>query len=265
MLVHDGCSKDRCDSHLMISSLQIIRCSTDTNSNIRRHLANIHGKAQLRCKSFRSSRITSVAPAKKKLLDEAATRCIIVDARGFGDFRRAGMQSFLKVAVPGYYGPSSRTVQRNLSRLYQKKRAELKKTLASLPFISITADLWRSARNRSFLCMTTHFMLDETFILHSKVLSFRHFHGRHLSCRIRAHMHRVLQQFDLAGKVATTTTDNGADMKKATELLSVFGVRSHCMAHALNLTVQKGLCLWPKKKTPTTQPSATTVQTGADR
>jgi hypothetical protein len=114
--------------------------------------------------------------------------------------------------------------------------------------VSITADLWRRGRNRSFLCMTAHYIPGEAFNLHSKVLSFRHFHGRHFGCRIRAHMHRVLQQFNLVGKVITTTTDNGADMKKATDLLRLFGVRFHCMAHALNLTVQKGLSLWPKKK-----------------
>ena len=202
----------------------------------------------MRCKSFRTARITGVAAEKKKLLDEAAIQCIIVDARGFGDFRRTGMQSFLRVAVPGYYGPSSRTVQRNLARLYEKKRTDLKNELVNLSYVSITADLWRSARNRSFLCITAHYISCETFQLHSKVLSFRHFHGRHLSCRIRAHMHRVLKQFDLVGKVITTTTDNGADMKKATELLRLFGVRFHCMAHALNLTEQKALCLWPKKK-----------------
>lgn len=241
-------SEDAHDINRTILFLQIIRCSTDTNSNIRRHLANVHGKTQLHCNSFRSARLTGVAPERKRSLDEAAIRCVVVDARGFGDFRRSGMQSFLRVAVPGYYGPSSRTVQRHLARFYKKKRIELKEQLASVPSVSLTADLWSSARNQSFLCITAHFIVGEHFDLQSKVLSFRQFRGRHFNARIRAHMHRVLEQFSLVGKVMTTTTDNGSDMRAAASTERLFGVRLHCMAHALNLTVQRGLCLWPKQK-----------------
>ena len=63
---------------------------------------------------------------KKRKLDEAAINCIIIDGRPWGDFRRDGMSQFLKVAVPGYTGPCSRTVQRNLFQLYNKKKKTLK-------------------------------------------------------------------------------------------------------------------------------------------
>ena len=228
--------------------LKTIRCGLQTNSNIRRHLANIHGKTQLISKSQRSSTTIPVATKKKKQLDEAGIRSIIMDARAFGDYRRPGMQAFLKVAVPGNYGPSSRTVQRNLSKLYVQKQHELKSELANVPSISITADLWRSTRNRCFLCITAYYVSSTTYDSCGKVLSFRHFRGRHFGCRIRSHMLRVLKQFDLVGKITATTTDNGSDMKKATTLLRVFGVRFHCIAHALNLIVHKALNLWSKKK-----------------
>jgi hypothetical protein len=225
-----------------------IRCGLQTNSNIRRHLANVHGKTVLRSKSHWLSSGIRVAPNKKKQLDEVAVRSIIMDARPFGDYRRPGMQSFLKIAVPGYYGPSTRTVTRNLAKLYVKKQQELKAELAEVPNISITADLWRSARNRCFLCITSHHMLPNTYESCGRILSFRHFHGRHFGSRIRSHMLRVLQQFDLVGKVTATTTDNGSDIKQATRLSRVFGVRYHCIAHGLNLIVHKALGLWPKKK-----------------
>ena len=81
--------------------LKTIRCGLHTNSNIRRHLANVHGKKELISKSHRSSSVPNIAPKKRRQLDEAAIRSIIMDARPFGDYRRAGMQSFLQVAVPG--------------------------------------------------------------------------------------------------------------------------------------------------------------------
>jgi hypothetical protein len=192
--------------------------------------------------------VPSVAPKKKRQLDEAAIRSIIMDARPFGDYRRAGMQSFLQVAVPGYYGPSSRTVKRNLARLYVKKRQVVKDEISNINSVSITTDLWKSARNRCFLCVTVHFISASTFESCGKILSFRHFRGRHFGCRIRSHLIRVLKQFDLVGKVVSTTTDKGSDVKSATSLTRVFGVRFHCIAHALNLVVHKSLHLWPKKQ-----------------
>jgi hypothetical protein len=80
-----------------------------------------HGKTELGYASH-TSRRSSIPPEKKRMLDEAAIRCIVMDGRCWGDFRRAGMSKFLSVAIPGYYGPCGRTVQRNLSKLYLEKK-----------------------------------------------------------------------------------------------------------------------------------------------
>jgi hypothetical protein len=83
-----------------------------------------------------------------------------------------------------------------------------------------------------------------------KVLSFRKFHGRYHAHRIRAHLKRIIVQYDLMDKItATTATDNGSNIKAATGLSSLFGIRYHCLAHGLNLTIHKGLHLWPTKQT----------------
>jgi hypothetical protein len=55
-------------------------------------------------------------------------------------------------------------------------------------------------------------------------------------------------RFELKSKIVATVTDNGADMRPATQHSEVFGVRLYSMAHGLNLAVQKGLQLWKKKE-----------------
>jgi hypothetical protein len=201
---------------------------------------------QLACKSHLLPRIR-ISTEKKRLFDEAAINCIISDARYWGDFKRPGMIKFLSVAVPGYTGPSSRTVQRKLSKLYFEKHHEFKNELAEVPNLSITVDLWRSTRCHHYFCMTIHW-LDSNFKLKAKVLSFRKFKGRHLSHRIRRHMKRILTSYNLMNKVIASTTDNGSNVKAAASQIRLFGVRFHCLAHALNLTIHKGLRLWPKKE-----------------
>ncbi|CAF1462295.1 unnamed protein product [Adineta ricciae] len=252
--VHEYAEKFSPNEYQCKICAKIIRCTVDTNSNIRRHLALNHGKVQLACKSHRSSRMT-ISLEKRKRFDEAALNCIITDTRCWNDFKRPGMASFLSIVVPGYIGPSSRTVQRRLAKLYLQKQHDFKNELNEVENVSITTDLWQSARSHHYLCITVHW-LNSKYQTNAKVLNFRKFKGRHLSIRIRRHIKRVLDDFNLINKIVATTTDNGSNVKAATSQVRLFGIRLHCMAHALNLTIHKGLHLWAKKNSTLQQNSS---------
>jgi hAT family C-terminal dimerisation region len=201
---------------------------------------------------------------QEKKLDDAAIRAIIMDSRSFGDFRRAGMQSFLKIATPGYKGPAARTVQRNLKNLYDEKKKALKEQLKKIQYVSITADTWRSGRKRHYLCVTAYFV-SSSYEQHGTILSFRQFYGRSFAKRLRRHIRTVLGMYGLEhGKVYVTTTDNGSDMRKATQYMDIFGIRLHCVAHGLNLVVQKSLNLWPRTNSMASGTSHTSSTTNKD-
>lgn len=190
---------------------------------------------------------TALSDEKKRKLYEATINCIILDSRPWGDFKRIGMQQFLRAAVPGYTGPASRTVQRNLSKLYKEKKEDFKNELSETPNLSITADLRKSEERRDYLCITAHWMSGD-FLSESKVLSFRNFNGRHCGKSIRTHMEQIINEFDLSGKITSTTTANGSNIRLATTKRRIFGVRINCLAHALNLTILNGLHLWENKE-----------------
>lgn len=160
---------------------KIIRCGKDTNANIRRHLGNVHGFVDLKSKSHPASfRNTTVSTNRKVELDNAAIRCIIRDGRSYGDFRREGMADFLAAAAPGYKGPHSRTIQRNVKRLYSNKLHVLHTQLQTIQHVAITTDMWKRTGKHHYLGVTIHYVDQDWNIVH-KVLSFRRFHGRHLA------------------------------------------------------------------------------------
>ena len=96
--VHDFADKISSHEYTCKLCFKIYRCTPGSNANIRRHFASTHAKANFYSKSHLPNASVSLFPARKKALDEAATKAIAVDSRSFGDFRRVGMQHFLRVA-----------------------------------------------------------------------------------------------------------------------------------------------------------------------
>ncbi|CAF4876508.1 unnamed protein product, partial [Rotaria sp. Silwood1] len=233
---------------------KVIRCSVGSNGNVRRHLVNVHGLSELKLKNDEIESKNQFDPYRKAVLDEAAINCIITDSRPFGDFLKTGsvytqdgMKKFLSTALPGYVGPHENTVRTTIKNLYSTKLSELQEELKQVHDVCLTADLWRRPKQNHYLCVTVHY-LGRNYRNISKVLSFRRFHGRHLSTRIRRHLTRVVNRFELQSKIVAFVTDNGSDMRAATQRSKIFGIRLYCLCHGLNLTIKNGLHLWKDHK-----------------
>ena len=149
------------------------------------------------------------------------------------------------MAVPGYVGPSRYTVSRRLKGLYKDYRNKLEQVFENVESISLTTDLWKNSNGTHFFCLTGHF-IDDKFKQNSVVLSFRRIFGRHTSIRLERYIEYDLNILKIKEKISSITTDNCADIKKAT--LNKFGTRISCFAHNLHLTVTNGLNLFKEKK-----------------
>ncbi|CAF1590707.1 unnamed protein product, partial [Didymodactylos carnosus] len=79
--------------------------------------------------------------------------------------------------------PSRPTVANRLKQLYTSKQDQLKDELFHIDFISLTTDMWRSSRRRSFVVITAHYT-DQQYRAKSIILSFKEFRRRHFSRRI---------------------------------------------------------------------------------
>ncbi|CAF3815580.1 unnamed protein product, partial [Rotaria sp. Silwood1] len=186
----------------------------------------------------------SILPHVKKELDIAAIKCIVKDGLPFGTFRRPGMQHFLDIIKPGYCGPSRQTVRKHLDKMYQERRSPLREKFKTVPFISLTTDLWMNSRRHHFLVIIAHYY-NEHYETFSDVISFRSFRGRHLSARLKKLIIRKIKKLEIETKIFSITTDNGSDIKSITSSQE-FGIRSSCNAHNINRTISTGLDLWKK-------------------
>lgn len=143
------------------------------DSSLRKHLGYQHLMPQFLYDSQKGG--YEAMNKKKKVLDDAAIKAIILDSRPFGDFRRLGMQHFLGVALPGYKGPHRTTVRTNMDPMYTKYCKDLKRYLEKVTSVSLTCDIW-TTDGVCFICVTVHFF-DNFFNYQSFVIGFRELKG----------------------------------------------------------------------------------------
>jgi len=93
------------------------------------------------------------------------------------------------------------------------------------------------------LTITGHFF-DDYNEYHSVVLSFKKFYLRHFSSNLARFISAEMNKLVIADKIVGITTDNGADIKAATTDLWPQSSRMSCIAHSINLVVQKSFNLW---------------------
>ncbi|CAF3159172.1 unnamed protein product, partial [Rotaria sp. Silwood2] len=63
--------------------------------------------------------------------------------------------------------------------------------------------------------------------------------------KIKKYILYELKQLEIENKICAIVSDNGRDIKKATNDIKP-GLRISCIAHNINLVVQNGLGLWEK-------------------
>lgn len=197
----------------------------------------MHGMTQLLYESQRTKKTffgsSTLCPNRIQEINQAIIDCIVKDCRPFSDFNKPGMLKFLKVVLPNYSPPHRQTITKAIGSKYKKYINKLTNEFKSIPFISITTDMWKSKRNLYFLALTGHFFTKD-FSYKSIVFSFKKFVGRHLSKRIYSFVSRELDKLAIKNKIVSTTTDNANDIKAGVRGL---GTWISCFCHNLNLVL----------------------------
>ncbi|XP_041833130.1 uncharacterized protein LOC121634520 [Melanotaenia boesemani] len=88
------------------------------------------------------------------------------------------------------------------------------KTLSTVNYVATTTDCW-SARQRSYLGVTCHWIHDSTLERHSAALACRPLKGSHTFDVLAAALEEIHSEYQIRDKVTRTTTDSGSNFLKA--------------------------------------------------
>ncbi|XP_063534931.1 uncharacterized protein LOC134744914 [Cydia strobilella] len=125
------------------------------------------------------------------------------------------MFDFLQIHRSGLSVMSRRSLGRHIQDSHQRMLTDIKKQLQhETKEVCTTADIW-SAKKRSFLGVTCHW-IDSNLQRKSLTLACRRFSGTHSFNRIALLLENIHTEFNLdCQKVLATVTDNGSNFVKA--------------------------------------------------
>jgi hypothetical protein len=151
----------------------------------------------------------------------AIAKYIAADLRPLNSINDRGFQELIKTLEPRYE-MSSRThiTEKILPAKYKELKAEVKSTLQSASFISLTTDGWTSRATQSFITVTAHVINDncesQVYVLSTSELEESN-NGENLSRQFDV----VPQEWDLAKDRISVTTNNAANVCLAMKLSDI--------------------------------------------
>ncbi|KAJ4769779.1 Zinc finger BED domain-containing protein DAYSLEEPER [Rhynchospora pubera] len=145
------------------------------------------------------------------------------------------------------------TYRNEVLEIFKEKKDQLYCSLGSLSCrLSATMDLWTSRQNKSYMCITVHF-IDDNWSVQKRILRFLHSDGRHTGLNLCEEVMKNLFDWNIDGKMFSFTLDNDSanglcvanmisrlnDNQALYSSGKFFHVR--CAAHIINLVVQVGI------------------------
>ena len=123
-------------------------------------------------------------------------------------------RKFVEVLQPGVHVISRPTVKRKLALEAESIKMKIKKAVSSIEYVATTTDCW-TARRRSFIGLTAHWIDPTTLKRHSAALACKRLKGSHTFDVLASAIDEIHASFGIRDKVIKPTTDNGSNFLKA--------------------------------------------------
>ena len=149
-----------------------------------------------------------------------------------------GFVNLVATLDPTYQVPSRKHIMKVLHDMNDDVKVHLQAELESVENVALTTDHWTSRAIDSYLGLTAHFITQDWELV-AHVLTTKEVRERHTAVNVADDLQAVVDDWNLAPKVAGITTDNARNMVAA--LAQLPWIRVSCFAHTLQLAVKEGL------------------------
>ncbi|EXX59676.1 hypothetical protein RirG_186940 [Rhizophagus irregularis DAOM 197198w] len=231
-------------------------CSS--TGNLSRHLKSHMDKINLSTKKqadfmkkFLTQDTDERIPYSDEIFREKLAIWITIDDQPFTVTECQEFKELVKVCNEKAELPSADTVRKDVLKLYNKYRIDVKHMLQNvLGKLSFTLDCWTSTNNIAFLGITCHFV-DVDWCLKETLVDFIHLSGSHSGENLaKEFLKSIDEDFNILTKIMTITADNAANnntfLRKLEYVCRQKEVKFdhkknniRCLAHIINLTVQE--------------------------
>lgn len=106
------------------------------------------------------------------------------------------------------------TVTKRIDEKANLIKNNVRDAMAKVQQVATTTDCW-TARRRSYIGVTAHWIDNETLDRMSTALACRRLKGRHTYDVLAAKLEEIHTEYEIVSKIVKTTTDNGSNFVKA--------------------------------------------------
>jgi hypothetical protein len=161
---------------------------------------------------------------------------------------------------PNFAFKSRVTARKDILDIYAQEKDKLYADLKKVPCrFSATMDVWTSCQNKSYMCVTLHW-IDDAWKIQKRIVALFHLEGRHTGHRLAEALTAVFVKWFVEKKIFALTLDNASNnLVAVTDIIHDLklngngslvcdGIFFHirCACHILNLVARDGMAVISK-------------------
>ena len=163
--------------------------------------------------------LVNTRTVSQKSIEKAIVKYVVQGLQPFTVVEQEPFKNFVTALQPSAKIMTCKTLRSMINNASKGMKKVVTEAMRGVDHIATTTDCW-SARRRSFIGVTAHWIDPQSLKRCSAALACKQLRGSHTFDVLANALNDIHSEFEIRGKIVKTTTDNGSNFIKA---FTVFG------------------------------------------